>query len=48
MSTLAEILVTSGVLGEEQCGKAEKVAAQSKCQFAEAVANADTRPQWKR
>jgi type IV pilus assembly protein PilB len=37
MSTLAEILVTSGVLNEEQRDKAQKVAVQSKCQFAEAV-----------
>ncbi|HTK60625.1 MAG TPA: hypothetical protein VL283_05495, partial [Candidatus Baltobacteraceae bacterium] len=37
MSTLAEILVTSGVLTEEQRDKAQKVAAQSKVQFAEAV-----------
>ena len=37
MSTLAEILVTSGVLNEEQRDKAQKVAIQSKCQFSEAV-----------
>jgi type IV pilus assembly protein PilB len=37
MSTLAEILVTSGVLNAEQRDKAEKVAIQSKCQFSEAV-----------
>jgi len=37
MSTLAEILVNSGVLNEEQRDKAQKVAVQSKCQFAEAV-----------
>ena len=37
MSTLAEILVTSGVLNEEQRDKAQKVAAQSKCQFSEAA-----------
>ena len=37
MSTLAEILVTSGVLTEDQRDKAQKVAVQSKCQFSEAV-----------
>ena len=35
--SLAEILVTSGVLTGEQRDKAVKVAAQSKCQFSEAV-----------
>lgn len=35
--TLAEILVTSGVLTEEQRDKAQKVATQSKCHFGEAV-----------
>src|SRR5437879_5542230 len=35
--TLAEILVTSGVLSEEQREKAQKVAQQTKCHFSEAV-----------
>ena len=37
MSTLAEILVASGVLNEEQRDKAQKAAAKSKCKFSEAV-----------
>ncbi|MDE2490001.1 MAG: Flp pilus assembly complex ATPase component TadA, partial [Elusimicrobia bacterium] len=36
-NTLPEILVSSGVLSEDQRSKAEKVAAQTKCAFAEAV-----------
>ncbi len=35
--SLAEILVTSGVLTEDQREKAQKVANQTKCQFSEAV-----------
>jgi type IV pilus assembly protein PilB len=35
--SLAEILVTSGVLNEEQRDKAQKLAAQAKCPFAEAA-----------
>jgi len=35
--TLAEILVTSGVLTQEQREKADKVATQTKCQFSEAA-----------
>ncbi|PIR18875.1 MAG: type II secretion system protein GspE, partial [Elusimicrobia bacterium CG11_big_fil_rev_8_21_14_0_20_64_6] len=37
MSNLAEILVSSGVLTAEQSDKAQKVAAQSRCPFSEAV-----------
>ena len=37
MPTLADILVTSGVLSEDQRDKAQKVALQSKCPFSEAV-----------
>ena len=35
--SLAEILVASGILNEEQREKAQKLAAQAKCPFAEAV-----------
>ncbi|MEK7234411.1 MAG: ATPase, T2SS/T4P/T4SS family [Elusimicrobiota bacterium] len=37
MSNLAEILVNSGVLTEDQCEKAQKVATQSQCPFGEAA-----------
>src|ERR1039458_9238302 len=37
MSTLAEILIASGLLTEEQADKAQKLAAQSKAHFSEAV-----------
>ena len=37
MSTLAEILIAGGLLTPEQADKAQKVAVQSKCSFAEAV-----------
>ncbi len=37
MSNLAEILVSSGVLTEEQRDKAQKVATQSRCHFSEAA-----------
>jgi type IV pilus assembly protein PilB len=36
-STLAEILIASGLLTEEQAEKAQKVVVQSKCSFAEGV-----------